>query len=346
MIGSATPEGRPYDGTKRQLITIGKTRDGGKRYIYNGRVALNHKKLAAALKIPKNGGRRQRRRADGSCDHGNWEPVGNRVFWNFQSDTFHERLSFEQILQQIATMAARKDLRFFVLTKRPERALAFLQWLEHQTSRMLDVYPRDSSAWRQGSVLYRSLARAGIQLPSTIAPDALAAPWANIAIGVSAEDQKRWDERVPLLRQIPAAMRFVSVEPMLGPVIADSFAGIDQVIMGAESGYGARPCKLKWLQDLGTQVLNAQAREPDVASLFQPGGTRSNRVSGPALFFKQGDVCEVCDGSLKYAGKFDGRCYKCEVTGQPGKLRKGCPKLFIPGHGAHQWRQFPAGWAP
>ncbi len=104
----------------------------------------------------------------------------------------------------------------------------------------------------------------------------------NLWLGVTAENQKRADERIPILLQIPAAVRFVSVEPMLGPVDLtnlniqnitkiDSLNGdhgiykpmwfngqkLDQVICGPETGPKARPCKPKWIEGLYEQCKSA-----------------------------------------------------------------------------------------
>lgn len=359
------------DGAGHELVTPGRSPCGNyTRYSYKGRVALNLRKLAVALKIPKNGGRRQKRREDGSCDQGNWEPVGNRVFWNHMADTFHERLTFEEVAAQFWVMAHRPDLRFLVLTKRPERALEFFAWVatSHRNPRAVLGSAFDSVM--RGQVL----PRVGVSLD-------MAWPLPNVAIGVSAEDQKRSDERVPLLRQIPAVMRFVSMEPMLGPVDLSRWllphqahcplwpgsdwearfdapctcGHIDWVISGAESGPGRRPCELKWMQDLGRQVLDAQVWEtpqvPDPDPESAPGSYIETGapefVSGPALFFKQGDVCPKCAGAILLPGPGVGQrfCVCVDHGGQTGKLRKGCPELYIPGHGAQQWRQFPVGWA-
>jgi len=82
-------------------------------------------------------------------------------------------------------------------------------------------------------------------------------PWPNVGLGVTAEDQRRADERIPILLDTPAAMRFVSVEPMLGPVDLDRMAGhwlgtgcLDWIICGGETGAGARPMDSDWARDL------------------------------------------------------------------------------------------------
>ena len=83
--------------------------------------------------------------------------------------------------------------------------------------------------------------------------------WSSCWVGVTAEDQAAADRRVPVLLKIRAKVRFVSVEPMLGPVdlpysafngadSIQSMAGIDWVIAGPETGPKARPCRPEWIQ--------------------------------------------------------------------------------------------------
>jgi protein gp37 len=81
-------------------------------------------------------------------------------------------------------------------------------------------------------------------------------PWAplppSLWVGVTAEDQRRADERVPALREIPAAVRFLSVEPLLEPVRLD-LEGVGWVIVGGESGPGSRPCAAEWVRGVVQQ---------------------------------------------------------------------------------------------
>ena len=83
----------------------------------------------------------------------------------------------------------------------------------------------------------------------------------NFWLGVSVENQKRADERISILLQIPAAKHFVSVEPMLGPVdlwpYLYSKETLDWVIAGPETGPKARPCNKKWVADLYKQCRAA-----------------------------------------------------------------------------------------
>lgn len=90
-------------------------------------------------------------------------------------------------------------------------------------------------------------------------------PWGNdwppnVWIGTTTEDQKRADERLPYLAEIPAAVRFISAEPLLGPLQLDSWLAnsIDWVIAGGESGPKARPSSPSWFRDLLNQCMAAE----------------------------------------------------------------------------------------
>src|SRR5215218_2329126 len=75
-------------------------------------------------------------------------------------------------------------------------------------------------------------------------------PWpANVWMGVSIEN-RRWVERADFLRQVPASVRFVSAEPLLGPLDELDLAGIDWLIAGGESGRDHRAVRAEWLRDL------------------------------------------------------------------------------------------------
>lgn len=76
---------------------------------------------------------------------------------------------------------------------------------------------------------------------------------ANVWLGVSVEDQQRAEERLPSLLQLPARIKFVSFEPLLGPIdLSDPLLteGLDWAILGGESGRQARPLQLSWLRDM------------------------------------------------------------------------------------------------
>ena len=92
----------------------------------------------------------------------------------------------------------------------------------------------------------------------------------NVWMGVSIEN-RRWAERAEHLRRVPAAVRFISAEPLLGPLDGLDLDGIDWLIAGGESGRGHRPVRAEWLRDLRDACEDA-----GVAFFFkQWGGARS-----------------------------------------------------------------------
>jgi protein gp37 len=74
----------------------------------------------------------------------------------------------------------------------------------------------------------------------------------NVWVGTSAEDQTRWDERMPLLNTIPARVRFVSAEPLIGRIHMGELRP-DWLIVGGESGPGSRPMEREWVEHLRDQ---------------------------------------------------------------------------------------------
>lgn len=181
-----------------------------------------------------------------------------RVFVNSMSDLFHEQISDEYIAQVFAVMALAQQHTFQVLTKRPDRMKALLI---------------DPMWWAKvGDVIY---ARDGDPaLASALWSSHGNATWlANVWLGVSIENRK-WVGRADVLRETPAAVRFISAEPLLGPLVYDEIrlvgdpgagllrwkdyaevpqldlVGIDWLIAGGESGPGCRSMDLEWACDL------------------------------------------------------------------------------------------------
>ncbi|WP_245533986.1 DUF5131 family protein [Effusibacillus pohliae] len=99
-------------------------------------------------------------------------------------------------------------------------------------------------------------------------------PWPNnIWQGVSVEDE-RVIHRIDHLRQVPAKIRFLSLEPLIGPLNNLDLRGIHWVIVGGESGPGARPMKKEWVESIRDQCINQQ-----VAFFFkQWGGVQKHRT--------------------------------------------------------------------
>ncbi len=187
-----------------------------------------------------------------------------RVFVNSMSDLFHENLSDEAIDRVFAVMALCPQHTFQVLTKRPARMQAYFageplhrwvrlywRWLKESDGVLLSTLKRDGWSW------------AGDEIWPGFLP--------NVWLGVSVENQKAADYRIPMLLQTPAAVRFVSYEPALEPVDfdkylrphwttlpgADSPPWLDWVIVGGESGPGARPFDIAWARSTIEQCEDA-----------------------------------------------------------------------------------------
>jgi protein gp37 len=113
--------------------------------------------------------------------------------------------------------------------------------------------------------------------------------WApNIWMGVSVENQN-YAGRVRLLQRVPAHVRFISVEPMLGPIPTLPLRGIHWVIVGGESGAGARPMKVEWVHN-----VFRQCRDRDVAFFFKQWGGVQKHVTGRKLFGRIYDEMPAC----------------------------------------------------
>lgn len=103
-------------------------------------------------------------------------------------------------------------------------------------------------------------------------------PWPpNVWQGVSVEDQ-RVAHRISKLRQVPAQIRFLSVEPLIGPLYNMDLTGIHWVIVGGESGPGARPMEAEWVKDIRDQCRNS-----NVAFFFKQWGGVRKHVTGREL---------------------------------------------------------------
>lgn len=103
-------------------------------------------------------------------------------------------------------------------------------------------------------------------------------PWPkNVWMGVSVEDDDQV-RRVDDLRHVPAAVRFVSAEPLLGPLSSLDLEGVDWLIAGGESGHQARPVDASWVTELRDACANA-----DVAFFFKQWGGRTPKAGGRDL---------------------------------------------------------------
>ena len=188
-----------------------------------------------------------------------------RIFVNSMSDTFHESVPDEWIDRVFAVMALCPQHTFIVCTKRTKRARAYLS-----DDRLKDML---TDLWAEAQ-------------PDR-EPGSLLLPLPNVILLASVEDQPRADERIPDLLATPAAVRGISLEPMLGPAdlrrwmvpksVKDGYAevqsrfpsseptpahlrlrpSLDWIIVGGESGPGARPCNIDWIRDVVRQCREA-----------------------------------------------------------------------------------------
>ncbi|MDM2398136.1 phage Gp37/Gp68 family protein [Mycobacteroides abscessus] len=171
-----------------------------------------------------------------------------KVFVNSMSDLFHDKVPDEYIARVFAIMALAPQHTFQLLTKRHGRMRSLLS--SHAFWGRVGVAGLDRDVW---------LPQAGVSLDQHYLP--------NVWLGVSAEDQKRADLRIPALLETPAAVRFVSAEPLLGPInlytdpieAGSPFWGsqLDWVIVGGESGPGARSMHPDWARSLRDQCVAA-----------------------------------------------------------------------------------------
>lgn len=158
-----------------------------------------------------------------------------RVFVNSMSDLFHAKVPESFRAAVFAVMAACRRHTFIVVTKRPGPGL--IPWAS----------AKEANASAMG---YARHYNRDPRLPSS---PWWSVPWPlpNVHILVSAEDQSAWSERVPRLLEMPAAVRGVSAEPLLGPIVwPERLEQLDWLIIGGESGRGARPCAAPWIRDL------------------------------------------------------------------------------------------------
>lgn len=211
--------------------------DSGPRW--TGRVALDEQKLLEPLR---------------------WRNP-RRVFVNSMSDLFHEKLNDHDIIRVFAVMAMTPHITYQILTKRAERMRAWMR-------------AGCQAAWLE----CLSRTAESMNLPRGARHSGGPAEWPlpHVWMGVSCETQKHFEERSLLLRETPAAVRFVSLEPLLEPInlVNRRIAPLrgerlrdwlHLVIVGGESGPGARPCDVRWVDDIASE----------------------SRVRGLAVFVKQ-----------------------------------------------------------
>lgn len=248
------------------------------------------------------------------------------VFVNSMSDLFHEEIPDDYIAQVFAVMAFAQRHIFQVLTKRPERMRELLKSYSFCTKVVEAIFAVD----RPNTFVVADLVDEGFHAID------------NIWLGVSIEN-RRFVHRADLLRQTPAAVRFISAEPLLGPLVHDDYhdddvsggysfwhdrhrgpqldlSEIDWLIVGGESGAGHRRIDYDWVRDL-------------LAAAHSPAGRACSRCGGdggePGA---SADLCQRCKGYAR-----DSVAFFFKQWGGP-KPTSGGRELD-----GRTWSEFPAG---
>ena len=189
-----------------------------------------------------------------------------KVFVNSMSDLFHARVPRDFLARVFAVMASTPQHTYQILTKRPERAARILSDTTFAPAIETAMYDADA---------YATLARGGLKTW----------PLPNVWIGTSIESDD-YTRRADALRNTPAAVRFISAEPLLGPLPSLDLKGIDWLIIGGESGPGARVLEPWWIDDLVYEARQAGAapfvkqlgsvwaRDPEQSAAARHGDTK------------------------------------------------------------------------
>jgi len=254
--------------------------------------------------------------------------VGKRRFVNSMTDTFGEFVPNEWIDEMFAWMALAPLQTFQVLTKRAGRMFDYLT----------NVCDHEPMVYRVEAELERICGERG-----WCSPD-MKWPLPNVWLGVSVENQDRADERVPYLLRTPAAVRFLSVEPLLGSVdisilknsmghlFSLNYSGIKWVIVGGESGPNARPMHPAWVRSVRDQCQAA-----GVAFFFKQWGewlpTTAEPVRGK---YTGGGIFLRVNGH--YGNQGDWWNGQAEALDRVGKKKAG---RVLDGR---EWNQFPVGF--
>lgn len=167
-----------------------------------------------------------------------------RVFVNSVSDLFHKDVPQDFLDRVFAVMALTERHTYQVLTKRPARMKAYIDGLADRGGSGRGFQRLEAAARGLGW----TMEYAGTPL--------LSWPIRNVHLGASTEHQPAFDTRYKFLRETDAAVRFLSCEPLLGPLDLN-LDGIHWVIVGGESGPNRREMSLEWLAGIVAQCRAA-----------------------------------------------------------------------------------------
>jgi protein gp37 len=167
-----------------------------------------------------------------------------RVFCASLADVFDREAPIEWLIDLLGLIDDCKNLDWLLLTKRPQLIIRRMQEAMHGNFEPLKTFAEHMT---------------------------------NVWLGVSAENQARWDQRVPELLAIPAAVHFVSAEPLLGPINLDTYYP-DWIIAGGESGRTPRLMREDWAVS-----LRDQCTENGVAFHFKQWGGSDKKAAGRVM---------------------------------------------------------------
>lgn len=177
------------------------------------------------------------------------------IFVDSMSDLFHPAVPLDFIDSVFASMVSAESHIFQVLTKRPERMVTYM---ESGNREMV-------SRWKEAAEEKLSLSAN----PSF--------PPEGVWLGTSVESEEV-THRIDSLRKTEAEVKFISLEPLIGPLPNLNLEGIDWVIVGGESGHNPRPMKKKWV----IEILN-QCQEAEVPFFFKQWGGSYSEDTGRKL---------------------------------------------------------------
>lgn len=183
-----------------------------------------------------------------------------RIFVNSMSDLFHQDVPNEFVLDVFEVMAKADWHTFQILTKRPGRLVRLIPQITDRISQTMEL---ESSLWPK-----------------------------HIWVGVSVETLK-YSWRVDYLRQVPAHVRFISAEPLLGSLRDIDITDIHWVITGGESGVNHRECNAEWVRE-----LRDLCQKQGVAFFFKQWGGRTWKSGGRLLDDRTWDEFPSLNGSF------------------------------------------------
>lgn len=232
--------------------------------VWNGKVSLNEDQLLQPLK---------------------WKRP-RRIFWNAHGDLFHEAVPDEWIDRVFAVCALTPQHTHMILTKRSARMREYAGRLADYWHGNTDAFSERMACAFDNNYWWPDEPGAGVEDINW--------PLPNVWLGVSVEDQTRADERIPDLLATPAALRFISAEPLLGPVdVAEWMHDSDCWLFGFPTGHDGdranctcsepREDRIDWVIVGGESGAKARPMHPDWARSLRD----QCHAAGVPFFFKQ-----------------------------------------------------------